>query len=141
MTAGGYFAAGFTGTAASKFSMSDVDNFRPGQLETLYDFFTTKTEYWKMAPHLELVADQNALLALPGKEYVAYFPRGGKNAIKLAAGRYAVEWLRAETDKYFPQRAITVADGSRNFAPPNNRDADWVLHLKAAPGAAAQRPR
>ena len=33
-----------------------MDNFRPQQLEVLYDFFTTKTEYWKMSPHLELVA-------------------------------------------------------------------------------------
>ena len=136
--AGGYFAAGFIGTAVLHFSFDDVDNFRPGQFETLYDFFTTKTEYWKMAPHLELVADQNALLALPGREYVAYFPHGGINAIKLAAGSYAVEWLRAETGKYFPQPEVTVADGSRNFAPPNNPNADWVLHLKAARGAATQ---
>ena len=140
-TAGGYFAAGFTSSSNGQFSLSDVDNFRPGQLETLYEFFTTKTEYWKMAPHLELVASHNALLALPGTEYVAYFPRGGKNSIDLAAGTYSVEWLRAETGKYYPQRGITVTGGKREFTPPNNPDADWVLHLRAGVDVPAQSSR
>ena len=108
-----------------------MDNFRPAQFEILYDFFTTKTEYWKMAPHLELVADQNVLLASPGKEYVAYFPHGRKNWIKLAAGTYAVQWLCAETGEYFPVPDVTVAAGPSDFTPPNNPEADWVLHLKA----------
>lgn len=129
-TAGGYFAMGFTSTAVVHFSSREVDNFRPGQLETLYDFFTTRTQYWKMAPHLELVASHNALLALPGREYVAYFPRGGTNSIDLAAGTYAVQWLRPETGQYHSQPGITTADGSRQFTPPEDPDADWVLHLK-----------
>lgn len=129
-TAGGYFAAGFQSTAVSAFSTSDIDNFRPAQLEILYDFFTTKTEYWKMAPHLEGVAPHNVLLARPGHEYAAYFPRGGANSVKLAAGVYAVEWLRAETGECFPQPTLTAADGAREFTPPNNPAADWVLHLK-----------
>jgi hypothetical protein len=130
VTAGGYFAMGFTSTAVVHFSSRDVDNFRPGQLETLYDFFTTRTQYWKMAPHLELVASHNALLALPGREYVAYFPHGGTNSINLAAGTYAVQWLRAETGQYHSQPGITVADGNRQFTPPDGPDADWMLHLK-----------
>ena len=131
-TAGGYFAAGFSNSWSGEFSMEAIDNFRPGNLETLYDFFTTKTEYWKMAPHLELVAAHNALLTLPGTEYVAYFPRGGANTIKLVAGTYAVEWLRAETGEYFRLPPLTAADGTSEFTPPNTPDADWVLHLKAA---------
>lgn len=63
-------------------------------------------------------------------EYVAYFPRGGTNSVGLAAGTYAVEWLRAETGQYVPQPALNVADGAREFTPPNNTGADWVLHLK-----------
>ena len=129
-TAGGYFAMGFTSTAVVHFSVRDVDNFRPGQLETLYDFFTTRTQYWKMAPHLELVASHNTLLALPGHEYVAYFPRGGTNSIDLAAGTYAVQWLRPETGRYYSQSDITAAGGDRQFTPPDEPDADWVLHLK-----------
>ena len=73
-TAGGFFAAGFQSTSVGAFSARDVDNFRPAQLEVLYDFFTTRTEYWRMAPHLESVASHNVLLALPGEEYVAYIP-------------------------------------------------------------------
>ena len=83
-----------------------------------------------MAPHLELVASHNALLALPGREYVAYFPRGGTNSIDLAAGTYAVQWLRPETGRYYSQPDITVAGGNRQFTPPDDPDADWVLHLK-----------
>jgi len=129
-TAGGFFAAGFQSTSVGAFSARDVDNFRPAQLEVLYDFFTTRTEYWRRAPHLECVASHNVLLALPGEEYVAYFPRGGTNSVGLAAGTYAVEWLRAETGQYVPQPALDVADGAREFTPPIDTGADWVLHLK-----------
>jgi hypothetical protein len=136
-TAGGYFSAGFINVAVSyEFTAKEVDSFRPEQLETLYKFFTTRTEYWKMAPHLELVAYHNVLLALPGSEYVAYFPRGGTNSVKLEAGRYAVEWLRAETGQYFAMPAIGVASGSREFVPPNNPGADWVLNLRRRQEAA-----
>lgn len=89
-TAGGYFAAGFEGTAVRNFTTADVDNFRPSQLETLQDFFTRRTEYWTMSSHLELVASHNVLLALPGKEYVAYFPRGG--AIASCSSRGSTKW-------------------------------------------------
>jgi hypothetical protein len=78
-TSGAYFAAGFESAAVRRFTEADVENFRPQQLEVLYDFFTAKTEYWKMSPHLESVASHNVLLSLPGREYIAYFPRGGTN--------------------------------------------------------------
>ncbi|HXT39682.1 MAG TPA: hypothetical protein VN887_06630, partial [Candidatus Angelobacter sp.] len=130
-TAGGYFAAGFAGTAVSRnLTRNDVDNFRPAALEVLYDFFTAKTEYWKMAPHLEWVASHNSLLAIPGAEYVAYFPRGGTNYINLAAGSYSVEWLHPETGRYFEEQNLTVAEGRRDFAPPRHPSDDWVLHLR-----------
>jgi hypothetical protein len=130
-TAGGYFSAGYRNLAVSyDFTAKEVDDFRPEQLETLYDFFTTRTEYWKMAPHLELVASYNVLLALPGTEYVAYFPRGGTNHIELEAGIYSVEWLRAETGKYYAMPAVTVSKGSRELVPPDNPVADWVFYLK-----------
>lgn len=131
-TAGGYFAAGYRNLATSyQFTETDVDHFRPQHLETLYDFFTTRTKYWELAPHLELVASHNVLLALPGKEYVGYFPRGGTNAIQLVAGDYAVEWLHAESGKYFPQPTATVTSRDHAFVPPNNLNSDWVLHLSS----------
>jgi hypothetical protein len=140
-TAGGYFAAGFAGTAVSpSFTRDDVDNFRPGTLEVLYNFFTTKTEYWKMAPHLELVASHNVLLALPGNEYVAYFPRGGTNDIKLAAGSYRVEWLHPETGRYSEEHDLTVAAGSHDFVPPRQPGDDWVLHLLRLSSARTLNP-
>lgn len=142
-TAGGYFAAGFRNLAViDDFTLNDVDHFRPGQLEILYDFFTTRTEYWTMAPHLEWVASHNVLLARPGKEYVAYFPRGGTNRVQLEPGNYSVEWLHAESGRYDPMPAITVASGSREFVPPNPPGADWVLHLQLITrGAGAALPQ
>jgi hypothetical protein len=129
-TAGGYFAAGFAGTAVSRdWTNRDVDNFRPAALGTLYEFFTTKTEYWKLSPHLELVSSHNALLALPGVEYIAYFPRGGANSINLAEGSYRVDWLHPESGNYFQQPSITVCAGDREFTPPHDPRHDWVLHL------------
>ena len=130
-TAGGYFCVGFLNVAVNdNFTAKEVDDFGPEQLETLYDFFTTRTEYWKMAPHLELAASYNVLLALPGTEYVAYFPRGGTNSISLQPGQYSVEWLRAETGHYYAMPSIMAAKGRHTFIPPNNPAADWVLHLR-----------
>jgi hypothetical protein len=130
-TAGGYFAAGFAGTAVSrKITLDDVNNFHPASLEVLYDFFTMKTEYWKMAPHLELLASHNVLLALPSTEYVAYFPRGGTNSIELAPGSYGVEWVHPETGRYFSQPQLTLSTGSQDFVPPEHPNEDWVLHLR-----------
>jgi hypothetical protein len=129
-TAGGYFAAGFAGTAVSRdWTNRDVENFRPAALETLYEFFTTKTKYWKLSPHLELVSSHNSLLALPGVEYVAYFPRGGTNSINPAAGSYQVHWLHPQSGKYFQQRPLTASAGNLDFTPPHDPDHDWVLHL------------
>jgi hypothetical protein len=128
-TAGAYFSAGFEGTAVRNFTEGDVANFRPHHLEVLYDFFTGRTEYWRMSPQLELVAPHNVALALPGAEYVAYFPRGGANYVKLAAGSYRVDWLHPETGRSFEQPRINVADGRREFVPPERPDSDWVLHL------------
>jgi hypothetical protein len=134
-TAGGYFSAGF---AHSWNHLNDIDNWRPAQLQALHNFFTTKTEYWKMAPHLESVSSQNSLLALPGEEYIAYFPRGGTNYIDLQPGTYQAEWLNPESGTYFESEGITSSGGNYDFTPPENISADWVLHLwsdTTAPGA------
>jgi hypothetical protein len=71
----------------------------------------------------------SALLALPGVEYVAYFPRGGANSIDLGAGSYRVEWLHPESGNYFQQPSITISAGEREFTPPRDPRHDWVLHL------------
>ena len=120
---------GFESTTVRHLTAADVENFRPEQMESLYDFFTERAEYWKMAPHLELVASQNVLLALPGKEYVAYFPRGGTNYVKFVPGSYQMEWLHPETGRCFQKRRIALVDGNRDFVPPERPNDDWVLHL------------
>jgi len=129
-TSGAYFAAGFEGTAVRNFAEGDVENFRPIQLQVLYEFFTQRTEYWKMEPHPELIASHNVLLALPGREYVAYLPRGGTNELKLVRGHYEMEWLHPETGKYYRQHDRTFAGGGLKFTPPEHPNDDWVLHLR-----------
>jgi hypothetical protein len=127
-TAGGYFCMGFAHTAVV-FDASRIDTWRPEQLEVLYDFFVQRTEYWTMAPHLESVASFNALLARPGAEYVAYFPRGGTNEVDLEAGTYAVQWLDPVTGGYSSVDPLTTPGGAVSFTCPG--DGDWVLHLTA----------
>jgi hypothetical protein len=129
-TSGAFFAAGFESVAVRNFTAADIDNFRPQQLETLYNFFTTKTEYWKMAPHHELVASHNTLLVLEGKEYIAYFPRGGTNRVKIVKGVYQVEWLHPESGQYLPQGSASITNEAASFIPPKQSNDDWVLHLK-----------
>jgi len=132
-TSGGYFATGFAGTAVSReWTNRDVDNCRPAAFKTLHDFFTTKTEFWKLSPHHELVSSQNCLLASPGTEYVAYFPRGGANTIRLVAGLYRVEWLHPASGIYHQRPEETLPDGDHEFTPPNEQADDWVLHLLRA---------
>jgi hypothetical protein len=130
-TSGAFFAAGFAGTAVrARFTREDVDNFRPAALKVLYDFFTGKTEYWKLAPHLEWVTHGNCLLAAEDSEYVAYFPRGGKNTVLLTAGTFRGEWLHAATGRSFPQPSTKGDQGKREFTPPEAPGDDWVLHLR-----------
>jgi len=129
-TAGGYFAAGFSSTWRGG---EDSGNWRPEYLTILYNFFTTRTEYWKMAPHLDLTESRNVLLALPGVEYVAYFPRGGTNSIDLEAGTYSQAWFNPRTDDYAPSGTVN-GGGQRSFTPPSETSEDWVLHLKSTSG-------
>ena len=129
-TSGAFFAAGFESTAVRNFTLTDIENFRPDQLEVLYTFFTEKTEYWRLAPRFDLVASQNSLLALPGKEYVGFFPRGGTNYVKCAAGSYRVEWLHPKTGRFFEKGVISLSEGNQTFIPPGPSTDDWALHLK-----------
>ena len=136
-TGGGYFAAGFAPTAVRHFSGSDVKNWRPESLQILYDFFTIRTRYWKMAPHMEGVAAHNVLLASPGEEYVAYFPRGGSNSVYIAAGSYTVEWLNPEKGVYYRQAQLKTPGGHHRFSSPDKSETDWVLHLRSKAAAEA----
>ena len=128
--AGAYFAAGFAGSSVRNFTEKDVDNFRPDSLEVLYDFFTRKTEYWKMSPHLELAASHNVLLALPAKSMPP---------ISRAAGPTQSISFRELTRRNgctpklagsYREPDLTSPGGSREFLPPEHPNDDWVLHLR-----------
>lgn len=129
-TAGAYFAAGFESTAVRHFTEADVENSRASSLTVLYDFFTERTEFWKLSPHLEWVASQNVVLALPGQEYVAYFPRGGTNYLVTLPGDYEMEWLHPSTGRYFREPNFTGTDHRQEVVPPAGLEDDWILHLR-----------
>jgi len=131
-TSGASIAAGFVHTVKNV-DPDKIDLWRPEQLEILYRFFTEELEYWTMAPHLELVnhgTSVNTLLARPADEYVAYFPRGGENAIELEAGTYDVRWLNPRTGERFDAEPVDAPGGVEWLTPPEEVTSDWVVHLR-----------
>jgi hypothetical protein len=130
---GGYFAAGFSSSwsgAADKSHAFDIQNWRPQCYEVLYDFFVKRTDYWRMAPHLELVPKTDACLADPGREYVVYAPRGGRVSVEIAAGTYTTRWLNPTTGATLDAKTTTGPAALRMESPlPDGQDV--VLHLEA----------
>jgi len=97
-----YFAAGFTSTASPVFRRG-YRQLPAGQLEILHEFFTTRTQYWKMAPHLELVASHNSLLALPG---ASMWPISrGRYELDQAGSRHVFGSVAAGRDRPIPLTA------------------------------------
>jgi len=69
------------------------------------------------------------LLAAPGEEHVACFPRGGTNTVDVVAGTYAVEWLDPRTGTMVDGGVQSFPGGEASFDCPGNDD--WALHLKS----------
>ncbi len=65
----------------------------------------------------------------PGWEYLVYQPGSGSFAVNLLAGSYSFEWFNPVSGTVYTTGSLTVATGSRNFAPPFSGRA--VLYLKS----------
>ncbi len=136
--AGGYFAAGFSGTLGmgDSWNLIDAPNHYPflirdegaaAQLTLLYDFFSS-LPFWRMHPFGELKG--NALvLAEPNKIYVIYLPHGGKVAINLPAimGVFIARWFNPRDGKFSESLVIQNGGEQEFYAPDEN---DWVLIVK-----------
>jgi len=106
--AGGYQTAGETarrGTHVWPDSGGGWMNGRGDDTMTMFqgyghllDFFTA-FEWWKTAPHDELVSDGNYCLANPSQVYVVYLPAGGPVTVRLDAGRYTARLFDAATGR------------------------------------------
>jgi hypothetical protein len=104
--------------------------------------FFRDIEWWKMAPHPELVMEypQPFCLADPGREYVLYLRYSGTVKLKMegeaAKGTYVYRWYNPGTGKYSEEKKISGND-VLSFSCPESYPAvvdyrDWVLHLKKA---------
>jgi hypothetical protein len=103
--------------------------------------FFKKIEWWKMAPHPNLVLDypeDKYCLALPGQEYVVYARWGGTLKIDLKGlpenDEFRCYWIDPSTAKEFIPSV--VKGGSEVFLsapevyPGVVTFRDWVLHIK-----------
>lgn len=89
--------------------------------------FMTSFEWWKTAPHDELVDAGNWCLAEPGRTYAVYLPKAGKVTVRLASGRYNSEWFNPMTGEVIP---IGVAEGPAWTSPAPPGRNDWALLLR-----------
>jgi Protein of unknown function (DUF4038)/Domain of unknown function (DUF5060)/Putative collagen-binding domain of a collagenase len=92
----------------------------------MVDFFTG-FEWWKAEPHDELVDHGSFCLAEPGNLYVVYLPQGGNVTVKLAQGRFQVNWYNPRAGKTVP---LPPVDGPSWTSPEAPERGDWALLLK-----------
>ncbi len=102
--------------------------------------FFKEIEWWKMAPHPELILEypQPFCLAKPGEEYVLYLRYGGTVKLKMdssaSANTYTFYWYNPANGKKYDSKPI---QGTKllEFSCPESYPGvldykDWVLHLR-----------
>jgi Protein of unknown function (DUF4038)/Domain of unknown function (DUF5060)/Putative collagen-binding domain of a collagenase len=95
----------------------------------LGDFFRSRTTFWLLQPHTELVTNGTGYsIAIPGQEYVTYLPTGGSITLDLSGAPQTlpVEWYNPRTGEFVGQQTITGGAAQSFSAPDSN---DWVLHV------------
>lgn len=135
--AGGYFAAGFSGTighsdiwnridSPNHYTFSLKDEGAGAQLGYLYRFFTA-LPFQKMQPYNGITGNAIALSAA-GNLFVIYMPQGGTTTLnRTDTGKLRGRWFNPRTGKF--DKSISVPENKRSsFTAPDNND--WVLLLK-----------
>ncbi|HUI65700.1 MAG TPA: DUF4038 domain-containing protein [Bacteroidota bacterium] len=89
----------------------------------IVDFFSL-FEWWKTAPHDELVSNGNYCLAEPGRVYAIYLPRSGSVTLHLEPGEYSAFWYGATTGEKIQLPDIEGPTWQSPQAPDRN---DWAL--------------
>ncbi|MFO7657214.1 MAG: DUF5060 domain-containing protein [Bacteroidales bacterium] len=127
------FASGFEGLP---FNNENPYSESEKHVEILTKVMKTEVEFYKMAPHDELLSDHPALevyaLAEPGQQYLVFSPEGSSFSIKLAQGSYTkVKWIDVKTGVGSLKEKIEVGDKQKNitFTPPD-KNSDWVLIIR-----------
>ena len=100
--------------------------------------FFQKIEWWKMAPHPELVEDypQPFCLAVPGKEYVIYLRYGGMLNLKIKGNQeeiFSFYWYNPATGESTNHESVKGKNYlqfvSPGMYPGALKYSDWVLHV------------
>jgi Protein of unknown function (DUF4038)/Domain of unknown function (DUF5060)/Putative collagen-binding domain of a collagenase len=92
----------------------------------MVDFFTS-FEWWKAEPHDELVNSPDYCLAIPGKLYATYLPKGGRITVHLQGGPYSGTWFNPSTGASIVLGPVEGPVWTSPTAPDSN---DWALLLK-----------
>jgi hypothetical protein len=91
----------------------------------MVDFFTS-FEWWKTAPHDDLVDKGKYCLAQAGEIYAIYLPNAGKVTVRLEPGRYAATWFNAFNGEKIALGPVYGTSWTSPEAPSHN---DWALLL------------
>jgi hypothetical protein len=89
--------------------------------------FLTGFEWWKTAPHDELVDAGNWCLAEPGRTYAVYLPKADKVTVQVEPGPYHAAWFNPMTGEAIP---IGVAEAPAWTSPAAPGRGDWALLLQ-----------
>ena len=102
--------------------------------------FFKNIDWWKMAPHAELVRDypQPLCLARPGEEYVVYLRYGGEVRIKMEKGaeanNYSYRWYNPASGESMNSISVKGSDflkfSSPDSYPESPEYKDWVLYVR-----------
>jgi hypothetical protein len=143
--AGGYFAAGFSGTLGmsdfwngkwwgnptgeDRYTFVVQDEGAAAQLAALHDFFAA-LPFWKLQPFAGVTGNAVAL-ADAGKTYVVYLPAGGEVTVDLATAEGPVtgRWLDPRQGKFSEAFEVPGGRKAQLAAPDQN---DWALLFNAA---------
>jgi len=102
------------------------------------EFFHDYLPFAEMAPDNALISNSKAYcLAKPGEVYAIYLLEGGSADLKVAPGRYSVQWYNPRTGGELLRgsvRQITGPAAQSIGRPPSQSDKDWaVLVRKTTP--------
>ena len=92
-----------------------------------------ETDFFNAEPHNDLLSDRSEneayCRAIPGQEYIVYFPNGGDVTLNTAgmSGRKEIRWLLVLHSKWAETEKVRVG-GDVQLQPPD--DGHWIALIK-----------
>ncbi len=148
--AGGYFVAGFGGTFIDpdghyeydpgydhpplRWNLNDTGDLEMARQYSVFNrFFREQTNWTALAPHPEMVADdETEMLAASGTEYIAYKARGGRMRLRLPVNQtLALSWFNPVSGVLTPARSFKSVAETVLIMPVDTTDAIAVMRPTA----------